>query len=80
MNSRLRIFTQEREKQNNDNIKRFKYYQIAIKTFELIEQYAELGEDYSLLQRSYNEMVDSYELDLQKIRYINNYEFEIIEI
>jgi fucose 4-O-acetylase-like acetyltransferase len=51
-----------------DKIKR---YQLAINTYELIKQYAEVGEDYSLLQRTYNELVEDYKLDLPKVKWID---------
>ena len=56
---------------------KMKYYKLAIDTYELIKQYAKIGEDYSLLQRNYNEMIELYELDLYKMQWISPSNFEM---
>lgn len=53
-------------------------YQLALNTYDLINKYLESGEDYSLLQRCYNELIDNHELDLPKIRFISVDEYEYI--
>jgi len=52
-------------------MEKIKTYQLALKTYELIKDYAEAGEDYSLLQRSYNDFVECDKLDLPYIRWID---------
>lgn len=53
-----------------------KLERIAQRIYLLICDMAEIGEDYSLLQREYNELIEGYELPFKKIRWISNEEFE----
>ena len=52
---------------------------LATDLLKIIVTMAEQGEDYSLIQRNYNELIEQYNLPLQKIRWINNTEFEFID-
>lgn len=52
---------------------------IVQRIYLLICDMAEIGEDYSLLQRQYNEMIEGYELPFKKIRWISPNEFEEME-
>ena len=52
---------------------------LTTKLLEIIIEMAEQGEDYSLIQRNYNELVEEYNLPLQKVRWISNTEFEFID-
>lgn len=61
-----------------DNVKKHKEIRqkLAEKTFELIKEFAEAGEDYSLLQNTYNDMIVFYGFDLPMVRWIDNNSFE----
>lgn len=52
---------------------------LATKLLNMIIEFAGQGEDYSLLQRQYNEMITEYNLPLLKIRWISEIEFEFIK-
>ena len=41
--------------------------------------YCERGEGYSLIQRNYNDLIESYNLPLLKIRWVSNIEFEFMD-
>lgn len=45
---------------------------LAAKTLELIIEYAEQGDDWSLLLREYNDLIDIYDLPMQKIGWDKN--------
>lgn len=51
---------------------------LATDLLKIIVTMAEQGEDYSLIQRNYNELITDYKLPLVKIGYISNTEFEFI--
>ena len=54
-----------------------KIERIADRIYLLICDMAEMGEDYSLLQREYNELIWNYKLDRKKIRWKSPTEFEL---
>jgi len=58
---------------------RTKLYNIVGKTFELIELCAEIGEDYSLILRTHNEMIEEHQLNYPKVKWISNTEFELYD-
>lgn len=49
---------------------------IAKNIYLIISDMAEIGEDYSLLLRNYNELIEAYHLNLKKIRWVSNRKFE----
>lgn len=51
---------------------------LAMDLIKIINTMAEQGEDYSLVQRTYNELIEEYNLPLVKIRWISNTEFEFV--
>lgn len=52
---------------------------LATDLLKIIVIMAEQGEDYSLIQRNYNDLIESYNLPLLKIRWVSNIEFEFID-
>lgn len=52
---------------------------LATDLLKIIVTMAEQGEDYSLIQRNYNNLIESYNLPLLKIRWVSNIEFEFID-
>lgn len=52
---------------------------LATDLLKIVLTMVEQKEDYSLIQRNYNELIESYDLPLNKIRYISLSEFEFIE-
>lgn len=56
-----------------------KLERIAQRIYLLICDMAEIGEDYSLLQIEYNELIECYKLPFKKIRWISLTEFEEME-
>lgn len=56
-----------------------KLERIAQRIYLLICDMAEIGEDYTLLQREYNELIEACDLPLKRIRWISNTEFEEME-
>lgn len=59
-------------------MKKIKMYQLAISTYNLINEYIEVGEDYSLLMNNYNDLIDSYSLDLPYMRWVNLDNYELV--
>lgn len=51
---------------------------LATDLLKIIATMAEQGEDYSLVQRNYNDLIESYNLPLLKIRWVSNTKFEFI--
>lgn len=51
---------------------------LAINMITLIDKMAQEGEDYSLIMRNYNELIEEFNLPLTKIKWISNTEFEFI--
>ena len=51
---------------------------LATDLLKIIVTMAEQGEDYSLIQRNYNELIEEYNLPLKSISWISNTEFEFI--
>lgn len=51
---------------------------LAINMITLIDKMAQEGEDYSLIMRNYNELIEEFNLPLTKIKWISNMEFEFI--
>lgn len=52
---------------------------LANNLMNIILTMTEQGEDYSLVQRQYNTLVEDYQLPLQKIRWISPTEFEFVK-
>lgn len=52
---------------------------IAKRIYLIICDMADIGEDYSLLLRQYNEMIEQYNLPCKKIRWITVEKFEEYE-
>ena len=46
---------------------------------KVIIEMAEIGEDYSLIMRQYNDLIEEYDLPLFKIKWISPTEFEFIK-
>lgn len=51
---------------------------LAISLLKVIIQMAKQEEDYSLIMREYNDLIEEYELPLFKIKWISSTEFEFI--
>lgn len=51
---------------------------LAMDLLRIIIQMANQEEDYSLIMREYNDLIEEYELPLFKIKWINSTEFEFI--
>lgn len=49
---------------------------LAMDLLKLIYKMAEQGEDYSLLLRNYNELIEDYKLPMSRIGWVSNTEFE----
>lgn len=49
---------------------------LAMDLIKVINTMANQGEDYSLIQRTYNDLIEEYRLPLMKIIWISNTEFE----
>lgn len=49
---------------------------LAMDLIKIIDRMAQQGEDYSLIQRNYNELIKEYKLLLVRIAWISNTEFE----
>ena len=49
---------------------------LAIDLIKVINIMANQGEDYSLIQRTYNDLIEEHRLPLMKIIWISNTEFE----
>ena len=49
---------------------------LAIDLIKVISTMANQGEDYSLIQRTYNDLIEEYSLPLMKIIWISNTKFE----
>ena len=49
---------------------------LAMDLIKIIDMMAQQGKDYSLIQRTYNELIKEYKLPLVSIRWISNTEFE----
>lgn len=56
--------------------KREKITRIVQRMYLLICDMAEISEDYSLLQRNYNELIEEYDLPFKKIHWISVDKFE----
>lgn len=56
-----------------------KIERIARRLYLLICDMAEITEDYSLLEREYNELIEEYNLNLRKIKYVDNSKFKVEE-
>lgn len=52
---------------------------IAISLLKIIIQMVNQEEDYSLIMREYNDLIEEYELPLFKIKWISSTEFEFIK-
>ena len=50
----------------------------AMDLLRIIIQMANQEEDYSLIMREYNDLIEEYELPLFKIKWISSTEFEFI--
>ena len=46
---------------------------------KVIIEMAEIGEDYSLIMRQYNDLIEEYDLPLFKIKWISSTEFDFIK-
>lgn len=51
---------------------------LAIDLMKIICTMTEQGEDYSLIQRTYNDLIEEYSLPLRKIKWVSNFEFEFV--
>ena len=49
---------------------------LAMDLLKLIYTMAEQGEDYSLILRNYNELIEDYKLPMSKIGWVSNTKFE----
>lgn len=49
---------------------------LAIDLIKVINTMANQGEDYSLIQRTYNDLIEEYNLPLMKIIWISHTKFE----
>ena len=49
---------------------------IAMDLLKIIYTMADQGEDYSLILRNYNDLIEEYNLPMSKIRWVSNTEFE----
>lgn len=49
---------------------------LAMEMLKIIFTMAEQGEDYSLILRNYNDLIEDYKLPLSKIGWISETEFE----
>ena len=58
--------------------KQMQKMRLAINMITLIDKMAQEGEDYSLIMRNYNELIEEFNLPLTKIKWISNTEFEFI--
>ena len=52
---------------------------LAVDLMKIICIMAEQGEDYSLIQRTYNDSIEEYSLPLRKIKWISNFDFEFVD-
>lgn len=52
---------------------------IAISLLKIIIQMTKQEEDYSLIMREYNDLIEEYELPLFKIKWISPTEFEFVK-
>lgn len=53
---------------------------LAMDLLKLIYTMAEQGEDFSLVLRNYNDLIEEYNLPMSKVRWISNTEFEFLAI
>ena len=60
----------------NNIIKRLN---LTMTLLKVIIEMAEIGEDYSLIMRQYNDLIEEYDLPLFKIKWISPTEFEFIK-
>lgn len=49
---------------------------LAMDLLKIVYTMAEQGEDYSLILRTYNELIEDYKLPISKIGWVSNTEFE----
>lgn len=52
---------------------------LAMDLLKIIIQMANQEEDYSLIMREYNDLIEEYKLSLFKIKWISSTEFEFIK-
>ena len=52
---------------------------LATDLLKIIVTMAEQGEDYSLIQRNYNDLIESYNLPLLTIRRVSNIEYKLMD-
>ena len=52
--------------------------ELTMDMIKLINKMAQQEEDYSLIMRNYNELIEEFNLPLTKIKWISNTEFEFI--
>lgn len=52
---------------------------LAMDLLKIIIQMVNQEEDYSLIMREYNDLIEEYELPLFKIKWISSTEFEFIK-
>ena len=60
----------------NNIIKRLN---LTMTLLKVIIEMAEIGQDYSLIMREYNDLIEEYELPLLKMKWIGPTEFEFIK-
>ena len=60
----------------NNIIKRLN---LTMTLLKVIIEMAEIGQDYSLIMREYNDLIEEYELPLLKMKWISHTEFEFIK-
>lgn len=61
--------------EKNTNEQKQKMF-LAMDLLKLIYTMAEQGEDYFLILRNYNELIEAYKLPMSKIGWVSNTEFE----
>jgi len=52
---------------------------IVLSLLKIIIQMANQEEDYSLIMREYNDLIEEYELPLLKMKWISTTEFEFVK-
>lgn len=51
---------------------------LAMDLLKIIFKMAEMEEDYSLIMREYNDLIEEYELPLLKMKWISTTEFDFV--
>lgn len=59
--------------------KQMQKMELAMDMIRLINKMAQQGEDYSLIMRNYNELINEFDLPLTEIGWISNAAFEFMD-